>query len=60
MKKRISLTLTVLCLSNVLYAQSNFEIELKRGTKGEQQTRDQLQRLIKTYDLAKWIFTNPF
>jgi hypothetical protein len=41
----------------MLYAQANFEIALKRGTKGEQQSRDQLQRLIKTYDLVKWTFT---
>src|SRR5262245_46924394 len=58
MKRKISLIVVfVFCLSNVLFAQGNFEIALKRGSKGELQTRDQLQRLVKTYDLAKWTFT---
>ena len=57
MKRKLSLVLVALCLSDVLYAQTNFEIALSHGTKGEQQTRDQLQRLIKTYDVAKWTFT---
>ncbi|HKA22926.1 MAG TPA: hypothetical protein VKN18_31950 [Blastocatellia bacterium] len=57
MKRNLSLILVALALSDVLYAQANLEIALKRGSKGELQTRDQLQRLIKTYDLAKWTFT---
>jgi hypothetical protein len=32
-------------------------IELKKGSPEEVQTRDQLQRLLKTHDLAHWIFT---
>lgn len=58
MKRKLSLILVALCLSDVLYAQTNLEIALKRGSKGELQTRDQLQRLVKTYDLAKWTFTS--
>ena len=58
MKRQFSLILIALCLSDVLYAQTNLEIALKRGSKGEEETKDQLQRLIKTYDLAKWTFTN--
>jgi len=57
MKRNLSLILVALALSDVLYAQANLEIALKRGSKGELQTRDQLQRLIRTYDLAKWTFT---
>jgi hypothetical protein len=49
--------LIVLIFSNVSYAQGGIDITLKRGSKGEVQTKDQLQRLIKTYDLAKYIFT---
>jgi len=57
MKRLIALTLIALLLSNTSYAQGGIDIALKRGSKGEQQTKEQLQRLIKTYDLAKWIFT---
>jgi len=57
MKRLISLTLIALYLSNASYAQSGIDIALKRGSKGEGQTKEQLQRLIKTYDLSKWIFT---
>src|ERR1051325_322669 len=57
MKAMISLTLIVLFLSNASSAQSQIEISLKQGSKDEQQTKAQLQRLLKTYDLAKWIFT---
>ena len=58
MKNIISLTLIALLLSNVSYAQSNVDIALKQGSKEEEQTKAQLQRLLKTYDLTKWIFTN--
>jgi hypothetical protein len=44
-------------MSSALHAQANLEIALKHGSKVEQQTRDQLQRLLKAYDLAKWTFT---
>src|SRR5262249_4339312 len=57
MKRNLSLILVALALSDVLYAQANLEIALKRGSKGELQTRDQLQRLIRTYDLARWTLT---
>lgn len=33
------------------------EIELKQGSPDEARTRDQLQRLLQTYDLGRWIFT---
>jgi hypothetical protein len=44
-------------MSSALHAQASLEIALKHGSKVEQQTRDQLQRLLKAYDLAKWTFT---
>lgn len=57
MKRLITLILFTAYLSNVVDAQANIEIALKHGTKAEQQTKDQLQRLLKTYNLTKWIFT---
>src|SRR5687768_11798227 len=38
-------------------AQSGLKITLANSTPAEQQTRDQLERLLKTYDLSKWIIT---
>jgi hypothetical protein len=57
MKKRILLILIILLLASTSYAQDKIEISLKNNSREESQTRDQLQRLVKTYDLSKWIFT---
>ena len=57
MKRIITTTLIALFLSNASSAQSSVEIALKQGSKEEEQTKAQLQRLLKTYDLTKWIFT---
>jgi hypothetical protein len=57
MKKRILLTLVMFFLGITSYAQDKIEISLKNSSREESQTRDQLQRLIKTYDLSMWIFT---
>ncbi len=57
MKRIILLTLIALFASNSLYAQSNISIALKSGGKEEQQTKDQLQRILQTYDVARWVFT---
>ncbi len=38
-------------------AQSSLDIALKHGTPTEARTREQLQRLLATYDLSPWIFT---
>jgi hypothetical protein len=57
MKKRILLTLITLLLGVTAFAQDKIEISLKNNSREESQTRDQLQRLLKTYDLSKWIFT---
>jgi len=53
----MSLMLIALFFINAAYAQSNVDIALKQGSKEEEQTKAQLQRLLKTYDVAKWIFT---
>lgn len=57
MKRITCLTLVALCLSNAAFAQGGIDISVKKGSKGEQQTKEQLQRLIKKYDLTKWTFT---
>lgn len=57
MKKRILLTLIIFLVGIKSYAQDKIEISLKNGSREESQTRDQLQKLVKTYDLSKWIFT---
>ena len=51
--------LTLMSLSMVLpaYSQAGFDIRLKANSKTEQQTREQLQRLLRTYDISQWIFT---
>jgi hypothetical protein len=57
MKKRIFIPVIFLLLSITSFAQDKIEIALKSGTPREVQTKEQLQRLLKTYDLSKWIFT---
>jgi hypothetical protein len=57
MKKRILLPFAIVLLSTTSYAQDKIDISLKSGSQAEIQTREQLQRLLTTYDLSKWIFT---
>ena len=57
MKKTVFLPVIFLLLSITSFAQDKIEIALKSGTPREVQTKEQLQRLLKTYDLSKWIFT---
>ena len=46
-----------MAMINLLYGQSGIEITLKQGSKPEAATREQLLRLLKTYDVTKWTFT---
>jgi hypothetical protein len=57
MRKRIFLPFIILLLGATSYAQDKFDISLKHGSREEIQTKGQLQRLLQTYDLSKWIFT---
>jgi hypothetical protein len=57
MMKRILSPVIVLLLSITSPAQDKIEISLKNGSPEEMQARDQLQRLLRTYNLSKWIFT---
>ena len=58
MKKVFFILPIILFLSIISYAQNKIEITLKSGTPAEIQTKEQLQKLLKTYDLSKWIYTN--
>jgi hypothetical protein len=40
-----------------VFSQAKFDISLKTNTPAEAKTKAQLERLIKSYDLEKWIFT---
>jgi len=57
MSKFLPSLLLVLILSPSQYAQEKIDISLAHGSKTEQRTKEQLQRLLGTYDLSKWIFT---
>ena len=41
----------------VLAVQDAIDIRVQQGTATEKQTREQLQRLLHTYDLSPWFFT---
>src|SRR2546422_3884801 len=45
-----------LSVSQAAFGQATIEIALKQGSPGEIQTREQLQRLLMTYDLSQWIY----
>jgi hypothetical protein len=47
-----------LLFASTVNAQDEIKISLKNGSKAEQQTKEQLQRLLKTHDVSKWIVTN--
>jgi hypothetical protein len=57
MKKTVFLLVVFLLLGITSYTQVKTDISLKNGSRAEIQTRDQLQRLLITYDLSQWIFT---
>lgn len=57
MKKTLFFFCITLFLSIAASARNNIEISLKNNTQAEIQTKEQLQRLLKTYNLSKWIFT---
>ena len=57
--KKIGFLVAVLAFPSITsHAETKIDITLKHNSKEEVQTRDQLQRLLKSYDLSKWIFTD--
>jgi hypothetical protein len=57
MRRFTVLSLVWMLLAVPTYSQSGFTIELKQKSRTEQQTKDQLERLLRTYDIQQWIFT---
>lgn len=57
MKRKIFILCIVLFTAISVFSQAKFEITLKNNTPAEAKTKEQLERLLKTYDLEKWIFT---
>jgi len=57
LRRRILLCIVTLAINQSAFGQGNLEITLKSGSPDEARTRDQLQRLLATYDLSPWIYT---
>ena len=60
--KSLSTTLAIAAASVALlnanaYAQNTLQITLAHETQTEQQTKDQLERLLRTYDVSQWLYT---
>jgi hypothetical protein len=52
----VSALLIALCF-NTTPAQSSLDISLRHNSEKEQQTKQQLEKLLKDYKVEKWIFT---
>jgi len=57
LKRRVLFFAVALAMSQAAFGQANLEITLKQGTPDEARTRDQLRRLLTTYDVSPWIYT---
>jgi hypothetical protein len=57
LKRGVLFFVVALAMSPAAYGQANLEITLKHGTPDEARTRDQLRRLLATYDVSPWIYT---
>lgn len=55
--KRILLSLLISLMVCSCVTQNSFTIITKTGIEREEKTKNQLLRLLKTYDLSKWTFT---
>jgi hypothetical protein len=56
--KQVGLVCAVaVAASQAVSAQATLEIALKQGSAAEPRTRDQLRRLVTTYDLSPWFYT---
>ncbi|HEV8484265.1 MAG TPA: hypothetical protein VGV87_12030 [Blastocatellia bacterium] len=55
--KALAPQFVILLLLNGLPGVTGIEISVKNGSERENQTKAQLERLLKQYNLAKWIFT---
>jgi hypothetical protein len=50
MRRCLSAALLASCLAAPVSSQPTLEIALKQGSRGEAQTKEQLERLLKAYD----------
>ncbi|HYP29399.1 MAG TPA: hypothetical protein VE262_21995 [Blastocatellia bacterium] len=57
MKKLFAASLLVLVSVSLAHAQGALQISLKSGSEKENQKKAQIERLLKQYDLSKWLFT---
>ena len=57
MKRRVLFLVVALAVGQGVFAQPNLDISLKHDTPDEARTRDQLRRLLRTYDVSPWIYT---
>ena len=54
---RFFAVVAMLFASTQVFGQAALAIALKNGSPGEAQTRDQLQKLVTSYDVSPWVFT---
>ena len=57
MKKSLGSFSAILLCVTLTFAQQDLQISLKNNTEKERQKKSQLEKLLKQYDLSKWIIT---
>ena len=57
MKRSLSCCIAILLFCLLSRAQGTIEISLKNNSKSEAETKERLQKLLKQFDLSKWLFT---
>jgi hypothetical protein len=57
MKRLLLCCIAILLFCTLSRSQDAIEISLKKSSKSEAQAKERLRRLLRQYDLSKWIFT---
>lgn len=57
MKRALFVTLFTLLANGAARAQEKISITLAQNSRAEARAREQLERLLRTYDLSKWVIT---
>lgn len=57
MKRVLFVIAFALLAGGAARAQEKINVTLAQGSRAEARTKDQLERLLRTYDLSKWVFT---
>ena len=55
--RHLLLSVVALSVGQAVFGQTTIDIMLKQGSAAEIWTREQLQRLLMTYDLSPWMYT---